>query len=127
MKQLSVLLFLAFTLNNFAQQRIESLPEWNENGSVGFKQDWLISKSNAHAEIYRAANKKDIILFNGLLKRVFRLQPNLACTDFINVINGQQLLRAVKPEARIIIDGKEIEVSVFIPFKFKMKRRPEDL
>ena len=110
MKLLPVILFLAFTPCVSAQQKIESLPEWKEIKSMENKQDWLISKSNAQAEIYRSIDKKDIILFNGLLKRVFRLQPNLACTDFTNLSNGQQLIRAVKPEARLTIDGETYNI-----------------
>jgi hypothetical protein len=60
--------------------------------------------------VYASADGKDIILYNGLLKRTFRIQPNVACTDYKNLSNGQQLLRAAKPEARIAIDGKEYNV-----------------
>lgn len=70
------------------------------------QQDWLINKPNQLAEVYSSANHKDIILDNGLLKRSFRLQPNLACTDFSNLSNGEQLLRAVSAEARLTINGK---------------------
>lgn len=44
------------------------------------------------------------------MQRRFRLNPNLACTDFKNKITGQQLLRAVQPEARIVIDGKAYNI-----------------
>jgi hypothetical protein len=53
---------------------------------------------------------EDIVLDNGLVRRTFRLKPNLACIDYSNLSNGQQLLRAVKPEARVVIDGKEYAV-----------------
>jgi hypothetical protein len=42
---------------------------------------------------------------NGLVKRVFRLKPDLACIEYKNLTNGQQLLRAVKPEARVVLNG----------------------
>jgi len=38
------------------------------------------------------------------------LQPNVACIDYENMSNGQQLLRAIKPEAEIIIDGINYKV-----------------
>jgi hypothetical protein len=53
---------------------------------------------------------QDIVLDNGLVRRTFRVKPNLACIDYSNLSNGQQLLRAVKPEARVVIDGKEYAV-----------------
>ena len=72
--------------------------------------DWLIKPTSQKAAIYKSADGKDIILFNGLLKRAFRISPNVVCTDFTNMSNGQQLLRAIKPEAKIIIDNKEYNV-----------------
>ena len=60
--------------------------------------------------VYKSADNNDIILSNGLLKRTFRIQPNLVCTDFKNMSNGQQLLRAIKPEAEITIDGNSYNI-----------------
>jgi hypothetical protein len=40
-----------------------------------------------------------------LVKRVFNLSANLTCVDYRNLITGQQLLRAVSPEARLVIDN----------------------
>ncbi len=67
------------------------------------KQDWLVHPITQKATITK--NSKDLVLNNGLVKRTFRIQPNIACTDYTNLSNGQQLLRAIKPEALIIIDG----------------------
>jgi hypothetical protein len=72
--------------------------------------DWLVSAVSAKATVFTSEDKKDLILDNGLLQRRFRLNPNLACTDFKNKITGQQLLRAVQPEARIEIDGKAYNI-----------------
>ncbi len=78
-----------------------------ENKAVN---DWLVIPEKEKAAIYKYANGKDIVLYNGLIKRVFRMMPNVACIDYKNMSNGQQLLRAVKPEARITIDGKDYNV-----------------
>jgi hypothetical protein len=72
--------------------------------------DWLIRPTDIRSSVYLSADKKDIVLYNGLVKRVFRLSPNVACIEYTNLINGQQLLRAVKPEAVIKIDGREHRV-----------------
>ncbi len=72
--------------------------------------DWLVRPVKQQAEIYRTANGKDLVLSNGLVQRTFRLQPDLACIDYRNLVNGQQLLRAVKAEARITINGKAFPV-----------------
>lgn len=72
--------------------------------------DWLIDNSGYKAFVDQTSNGKDLVLSNGLVKRVFRLQPNVACTGYENLSNGQELLRAVKPEAVLVIDGKEYNV-----------------
>src|SRR5580692_10722670 len=74
-------------------------------GKKGPALDWLVHPPTAKARIDKSADGKDVTLDNGLLSRTFRLQPNVACIDYKNLDNGQQLLRAVKPEARITIDG----------------------
>jgi hypothetical protein len=72
--------------------------------------DWLVRPVKEVANIYFSEDRKDIILYNGLVRRTFRLNPNVACIDYENLSNGQQLLRAVKPEAKITINGKEYNV-----------------
>ena len=72
--------------------------------------DWLVQPVKEMANIYSSSDRKDIILYNGLVKRTFRLSPNVACFDYKNLNNGQQLLRAVKPEAKVTINGKEYNV-----------------
>ncbi|RPE09708.1 alpha-galactosidase [Chitinophaga lutea] len=72
------------------------------------KKDWLVTPVTAKAEVQSAG--QDVVLTNGLVKRAFRIAPNVACFDYVNLSNGQQLLRAVKPEARIGLNGKEYNV-----------------
>ncbi|MGB4900100.1 MAG: alpha-galactosidase [Saprospiraceae bacterium] len=85
--------------------------------------DYLIYPVSQKASVN--VEGKDLILNNGLVKRVFRLSPNVACTDYTNLINGQQLLRSVEPEARIIIDGKQYEVGGLRGQKEKAYLLPE--
>lgn len=66
-----------------------------------------------------------MILWNGMVKRVFRLLPNLACTDYINLYTGRQLLRAVREEARLTINGKTYRVGGLIGQKEKAYLLPE--
>ncbi|HOZ84265.1 MAG TPA: alpha-galactosidase [Niabella sp.] len=68
-------------------------------------QDWLVHPVSSKAKVYESTSKKDIVLDNGLLQRTFRLRPNLACVDFKNTTTQQQLLRAVKPEASLVLNG----------------------
>jgi len=68
--------------------------------------DWLITPTKQKADVYYTADKKGIIIYNGLSKRTFTLTPGFACVDYKNMSNGQQLLRSIKPEAKITINGK---------------------
>lgn len=72
------------------------------------KTDWLITPVTEKAKITEKG--KDVTLSNGLVSRSFRINPNVACYDYVNLTNGQQLLRAVKPEARITVNGKTYNV-----------------
>ncbi|MFT3747304.1 MAG: alpha-galactosidase [Agriterribacter sp.] len=88
----------------------QNLPVWQKTSEKKTTTDWLISPVSQKAGAWISADKKDIILYNGLVKRVFRLTPGVACYDYQNMINGQQLLRAVKAEARITINGRDYNV-----------------
>jgi hypothetical protein len=94
-------LLLLFPLYSLPRQ----LPVWNPQSDKLTTDDWLVKPVANKAGIFESYDKKTIILYNGLLKRSFRISPNTACVDYKNMSNGQQLLRALKPEARITIDG----------------------
>jgi len=96
----------ALVLNTIkAQTGGPVLPAWQPAMEQLQTSDWLVTPAGNKAGLYEMPGGKDIVLYNGLVKRVFRIQPNLACTDYSNLANGQQLLRSVKPEARITING----------------------
>jgi hypothetical protein len=66
-------------------------------------QDWLVKPSKEKAKMSTAGQKVE--LNNGLVKRVFVIQPNVACIDYTNLSNGQQLLRSIEPEAKLILNN----------------------
>ena len=72
--------------------------------------DWLIDPSPFEAGVYRGDRTDEIILSNGLIRRRFRLSPNAATIAFDNVVTGQAIIRGVKPEALVEIDGASYEV-----------------
>lgn len=104
-----------------AQLKAKSLPLQQ----TLYADDWLVLPVKLKAGIYASADKKDIILYNGLVKRTFHLSPNVVCTDYKNMITGQQLLRAVKPEAILTINGKEYNVGGLYGQKEKAYLLPE--
>ncbi|MEQ9100797.1 MAG: hypothetical protein RIF36_22195 [Imperialibacter sp.] len=67
--------------------------------------DWLLDNSAFKADVYQGQSPKEIAISNGLIRRTFRLAPNAATVGLDNLITGESLLRGVKPEAEITIDG----------------------
>jgi len=76
-----------------------------QNLDTGLAQDWLTDRILNKASVSTVKDGSQIILNNGLLKRSFRLSPNMACLDFSNLRSGEQLLRAINPEAIVTING----------------------
>lgn len=68
--------------------------------------DWLLSPITQKATVETTESGKQIIISNGLLKRSFQITTNIVCTDYTNLTTGQQLLRAISPEAKLVINGK---------------------
>ena len=67
------------------------------------KLDWLLQSIQQKAVI--KVQGQNIILDNGLLERVFVMAPNLACVKFTNLTNGQELLRSIEPEAKVVLNN----------------------
>ena len=65
--------------------------------------DWLIKPIEKKASIL--IKNKQLILDNGLVRRVFLLNPNASCISYMNLTNGQELLRSIEPEARLVFNG----------------------
>jgi hypothetical protein len=77
----------------------------------GAKPDWLIDASSFTARIRVQDGEPTVLhLENGLVRRSFRLAPNAATTDFRNLVSGEAILRAVRPEASLVIDGTSYDI-----------------
>lgn len=72
--------------------------------------DWLIDNSAFIAGIYRSEDGRELILTNGLIRRIWRLQPNAACVAFDNLMTGESIIRSVRPEAEITIKGQAYSI-----------------
>ncbi len=77
---------------------------------AGNAADWLIDPSPFRAVIATNAAANDIVLENGLVRRVFRLVPDAATVALDNLMTGESILRSVRPEARVELDGKKFDV-----------------
>ncbi|MBU1821823.1 MAG: alpha-galactosidase, partial [Bacteroidetes bacterium] len=87
--------------------RLKSLPIFTPHKVTT---DWLLGTRTFEAGIYGTASGKDLVLSNGLIKRRIRMVPNAATIDFQNLTNGEQFIRSVKPEARVVLNGKAYNI-----------------
>jgi hypothetical protein len=72
--------------------------------------DWLVTQVKEPAKIEKRLDGREIILSNSLISRTLRLRPNAATVAYDNLITGESILRGLKPEAIIELDGQKYEV-----------------
>lgn len=78
--------------------------------SACLPQDWLLQNRDFGAKVVSVPDTQELLLTNGIVTRKFKLNPNLATTSLSVVENDANLIRAVRPEARVSIDGKSYAV-----------------
>jgi len=103
------LVFFICSLLGFQFAHAQTL-KWDNRFDQAVPEDWLVKPINTKANVYQSEKEGDLVLYNGLVRRSFKVAPNFACYDFQNMASSQQLLRAIRPEAKLIIDGKEYNV-----------------
>ena len=71
--------------------------------------DWLVDPTPYKAQVLEEEGEI-LALSNGLVRRVFATAQNGACIAFDSLHGQQSLLRAVRPEAVITLDGRQYNV-----------------
>ena len=56
--------------------------------------DWLLDPASFKAEVKHDKAKHELVLSNGLARRIIRLAPNAATVALDQLITGESLLRA---------------------------------
>ncbi len=87
----------------------QALPLWSRPGSRPTA-DWLVNDAPFRAGVYRGAHPDELVLANGLLARTFRLAPNAATVGLDHLVTGEAIIRGIKPEAVVSIDGVRHEI-----------------
>ena len=72
--------------------------------------DWLVHPEPFIAHVTASSDGGQVELNNGLVSRMIRLRPNAATVAFDNLMTGESLLRSVRPEAQVQVDGVWFEV-----------------
>jgi hypothetical protein len=112
MKEMPMRTLLLFTLCAFSlSARAASLAELPPLPASDAVQntDWLVQPVDRAAGVYQSADGKALVLSNGLVRRVFRLAPNVATVAFDNLMTGESVIRGVKPEAQITLNGQAFD------------------
>lgn len=92
------------------QVDLAQLPVVSAETAPAVDADYLVSPVGRTAEAFRSADGKELVLDNGLVRRTWRVEPNGACVGFEELVNDRSILRAVRPEARVVINGVSFEV-----------------
>ena len=77
---------------------------------AGQSADWLLDASPFKAQIKTNVDNHEVTLENGLIRRVIRLAPNAATVAFENLTTGEPMIRGVRPEARMVLDGVSYDI-----------------
>jgi hypothetical protein len=105
MRTIVCVLWLVFLSADFVTPtRGETVPPGRPPESVAAT-DWLIDASPYLATASRSSDGREVVLENGLVRRVIRLAPNAATVAYDNLMTGQSIIRSVRPEAVVEIDG----------------------
>jgi len=72
--------------------------------------DWLLEPGRFPARIEAAPDGGELRLSNGLVERLILLRPNAATVAFNDLLTGESLVRSIRPEAILQIDGKKCNV-----------------
>ncbi|MDO5309621.1 MAG: hypothetical protein Q4G03_09055 [Planctomycetia bacterium] len=75
-----------------------------------FAGDWLLDPTPFQGEVRYDESKRELTLSNGLLERRILLAPNAATVSLRNLTTGEEFIRALSPEARVVLDGTEYPV-----------------
>lgn len=76
----------------------------------GAQTDWLVRPLKDAARIRVDGKRGRIDLGNDLIRRTFVTRPNFATIDYANLMTGATVIRGVKPEAVVVIDGRRFEI-----------------
>jgi len=76
-------------------------------------QDWLLGPIEVKTGMFTNV-KGELILSNGLISRVFNVEKGGATVGLENGMTGEQMLRSIRPEAMVTLDGLELPVGGLI-------------
>ncbi len=102
----SIFLFVpVLSVNSVAQEHLGLF----DKDLVRTDRDWLVEKPGTHAHLYRDSDGH-LVFSNGIIARTFSVDPDGATIGIDHLVTGESYLRSVRPEAELVIDGREFMV-----------------
>ena len=123
----TTILLACVTASSLADEhsaKLDSLPALTDELSAPAKGDWLIAPAERKTGVYRSGSK-EITMTNGLVRRTWRVAPNAATVGFDNLMTGAAVIRGVKPEAILELDGAKYGVGGLVGQPQYAYLRPE--
>jgi hypothetical protein len=106
-------------------EALERIPRLSEEAARPADVDWLVRPVERRAGVFRGEHPDELVLTNGLVRRIFRVRPAGATVALDHLVTGESILRGVKPEARIEIDGEAYDVGGLLGQEEHAYLRPE--
>ena len=76
--------------------------------------DWQLDASSFKATAIKSENGETLTLQNGLIRRVIRIKDGCATLALDDLMSGRSLVRSVRPEGMVTINGQEFAVGGLI-------------
>jgi len=73
-------------------------------------EDWLVKQINEPVRIEKSPDGKEFVMSNSLISRSFRIKPNAATVAYDNLMTGESIIRGVKSEVIVELDGQKYQV-----------------
>jgi len=85
----------------------DALPALAGERAQPFARDWLVHDVDRPAGIFRGGHPGEVLLDNGLVRLTLRLEPDAALVGYEDLMERETILRSVRPEALVTLDGVE--------------------
>ena len=72
--------------------------------------DWLVHPEKSTAYVRLSDDGRQLTIGNAMVSRTFCLKPTLSTVSMLNLMTGDEMVRAASPEALLTLNGKEYPV-----------------
>lgn len=78
-------------------------------GYVNSQSDWMISTKHEPTRVEKGKDG-NLTISNGIISRSFKLDKSGTTISYENIATGESVIRSVKPEALLTIDGNDFQI-----------------